>query len=64
MGFEPWIRELPGLTHIVRKVKYHCTADLLFYRFRFNLTSQSVVNFNIRNATELYRDTSPYDVSE
>ena len=36
----------PENTHLLRKGKYHCTADLLFDRLGFGQTSKSVYSFN------------------
>ena len=36
----------PENTHLLRKGKYHCTADLLFDQLGFGQTSKSVYSFN------------------
>ena len=48
-----------GNTNTLRKGKYPCTADLLFYWSVFNQARESV-----DNGGQSYRDTSPYEVSE
>ena len=64
----------PENTHLLRKGKYHCTADLLFDRLGFGQTSKSVYSFNStkrlnpnqsnRRWAIQYIDISPYEVSE
>ena len=45
-------------THLLRKGKYHCTADLLFDRLGIGQTCKSVYSFNST------KQLNPYEVSE
>ena len=57
-------------THLLRKGKYHCTADLLFDQLGFGQTSKSVHSFNStkpmntnqsnRRSVVSFSDISPY----
>ena len=59
-------------THLLRKGKYHFTADLLFDRLGFGQTSKYVYSFNStkqlnpnsQTGDKPYSDISPYKVSE
>ena len=55
----------PENTHLLRKGKYPCTADLLFDRLGFGQISKSVYSFNsTKQLNPKYSDISPYEVSE
>ena len=45
-GYQKHIKDWPENTHLLRKGKYHCTADLLLDWFGFGQTSKSVDSLN------------------
>ena len=67
-----WMNLKAENTHLIRKGKYHCTADLLFDRLGFGQTSKSVYSFIQQNSwiqtsqtgSQPYNEISPYEVSE
>ena len=62
-----WALVDPENTHLLRKGKYHCTADLLFDWFGFSCFVELKLQTDLLvwpNPNRPYSDISPYEVSE